>query len=896
MNRQIDRSKPFLTKPQIKITDTGLSVSALGKTVEFEGEILKAEGGDFTCLTKTDGMKIVAILKAKDDCVLEEYRYFEGVWKGVEEICVAKTAVSGICAFLHAGDISFFLSLDFPYSDISQEGMKVTIGVDPSDKVKKGKIYEPHTLSIGATRLAGERSQEHDLAEIEAFSEYVMAGMPENFRGEKPIFSTTCITNRMTDVREGRIFYSMNDNPTLTLSPETIKEEVRLCGELGIEYYQAFEGFFDWEEDGSSEKNLKEIVALGKELGVRVGDYMTTLGLHCPHYNYHDRYNKNEETWITDRDGTKRALLCYGKKETVDYLKNTIVRSIKRNGEQMICLDGDACCQCFAKDHGHHPGSWYAQVRGLVEFMKALDGTSPLFMTWSNAGNWLQFMPKLLWYNQNVYLSDPHPRNYSASLNVLKYLGDVRREQMVTVHEKYFVPYCLFTNCEYYAFRHSRVADDEVFEYSFLQGLAVTPNMCVGEMRTFFERTMSKKLPKVKAFMRKWFSYIRENIDCWKNVQRLGDTPDQGANEAYSHMNGNRGFITFVNQNCYAQKFSFRLDGSIGLAGKKGDRFILSEIYPGEHLLAEQTLPGPLYGEEITLDIPAYSVRYIRIDPYDEDEEVRLYGAAGKMLKTSDGGYEFSITEEAGRRIPAAVWFKEGIPDVRVRTVPTVPKYTFPSFVENLRFANNNVARFDLIMPRERFRAEIQGWSVDGSEKKYRLTQDVSDFSGGYIHNLYRENQSVVLTANRKHFKKNEKNVCRDETLDNIELPPFEGEPGVPKRRGTVYETSFYVPFIEWNNVSMQYGLDEVIELVFSDCALVDDIKARLNGRDIQVHEFRNINREMKSFYIELTGDVGSGSVNSLRVEVKWNESEVKRRFKDPEKAVSDEFAVLGRD
>ncbi len=266
------------------------------------------------------------------------------------------------------------------------------------------------------------------------------------------------------------------------------------------------------------------------------------------------------------------------------------------------------------------------------------------------------------------------------------------------------------------------------------------------------------------------------------------------------------------------------------------------------------------------------------------------------MLKTSDGGYEFSITEEAGRRIPAAVWFKEGIPDVRVRTVPTVPKYTFPSYVENLRFAKNNVTRFDLIMPRERFPVEIQGWSVDGSEKKYRLTQDVSDFSGGYIHNLYRENQSVVLTANRKHFKKNEKNVCRDETLDNIELPPFEGEPGVPKRRGTVYETSFYVPFIEWNNVSMQYGLDEVIELVFSDCALVDDIKARLNGRDIQVHVFRNINREMKSFYIELTGEVGSGSVNSLRVEVKWNESEVKRRFKDAEKAVSDEFAVLGRD
>jgi hypothetical protein len=127
---------------------------------------------------------------------------------------------------------------------------------------------------------------------------------------------------------------------------------------------------------------------------------------------------------------------------------------------------------------------------------------------------------------------------------------------MVTVHNKYFVPYTAFSNCEYYAFRRSRVADDEFFEYSFLQGLAVTPNICLGEMRTFFERTSSKNLPKVKSFIKKWLKFIRDNIDCWKFVYQLGDSPNAGANEAYAHINGKKGFICLVNQT--TMKMSFR--------------------------------------------------------------------------------------------------------------------------------------------------------------------------------------------------------------------------------------------------------------------------------------------------------------------------------------------------
>ena len=272
----------FLVCPEVAISDTGLSISALGETITFSGNVFtahtNAELDTVVSLLSSDVAVLSPECKVLKNGRMDEYKYFDGTFGGFDEMVIAETGLCGIGVFLRTGGVSFFLSLDFPYSRIDHDkDKKASIGVDPLDPLKAGQTYTPHTLSIGAVCLSGNMSGRYDRAEIEAFSEYIQARMPKNFNGDRPIYSSACITNRMTDVREGRIFWSMYDNPTLTLDPETLKKEVRMCAELGIEYYQLFEGYYDWEEDGSSEKALKEIVALGKSLGVRVGDYMTPL-------------------------------------------------------------------------------------------------------------------------------------------------------------------------------------------------------------------------------------------------------------------------------------------------------------------------------------------------------------------------------------------------------------------------------------------------------------------------------------------------------------------------------------------------------------------------------------------------------------------------------------------
>ena len=892
MSERDNKSRPFLLPVESIFCSDGLLLKCGEEQVKFCGKVFSAacDTALHQKVMRDEEGRIVVTCRGEMDGVIEEYCYFDGSWEGVSEITVAKTRLTGIGVFLRTKTVSFFLSLDFPYSKITEEDNRVTIGCDPKDKIRKGENYYPHTLTIGAAALRGEMVGQFDYAEIEAFSEYILSRMPKHFRGERPIFSSTCITNRMTDVREGRIFYSMYDNPTLTLDPETLKEEVRLCAELGIEYYQVFEDYFDWEEDGSSERNLRELVQLGKELGVRVGDYMTAIEGCCWHYNYHDR-KIGEPSMYALEEGGERRFLCYGDERVVEMLRNTILESVKRNEEEMICLDGNAAVVCYDEAHGHNPGSLYAHIRGLVTFMSELNAVSPYFMTWSNAGNWVEFMPKLLWYNQNVYLTDPHPREYSSALNNLKYYGDCRREQMVTVHNKYFVPYSAFTNCEYYAFRHSRVSDYEFFEYSFLQGLAVTPNICLGELRTFLERTPSGKLAYVKNFMKKWMSFIRENIDCWKHVLRLGDLPGAGANEAYAHINGNRGFICFVNQNQCAQQFTFRLDTSIGLCGVEGERWLLSEIYPGEYPIAEQSLPGPLYGEEITLTIPAYSVRFIKIEPwFAAPSGIRLYGINGKEVRKGNNVL-FDITAECGKIIPAALWCDNGnaVGSLSAETVKTVPKYWFLSSISEEKRSGNG-ARFAIHMPRDRFERELSVWKTDGDETAYRLNQSNSDFCGGYLHNLYREDQHIVLTAS---LSEQPEEIENKETVHPPEQEKLHNLPAPPIRQAAAYECELKIPFIEWPAMSNGYGDDEVIELVFRDDRSVQSVKAYLDGREVPVYAYRYPPApEMKTYYVELVGEVKSGSVSRLRVEILWTETE--ERIKKYDAAAKEGAQVVG--
>lgn len=874
----VDYSKSFLCPTEIVLSENRLKIVGLGAQIEFCGKILSLNAqGTLKTSLKVNGQTIEPRCLAESDCKIEDYQYFDGQWSGADEIETAETNCSGIAAFLRKGKVSFFLSLDFPYCKIDRDGARVTIGCDPADRVKAGEIYCPHTLTVGACMLTGVKVGKFDRAEIEAFSEYILQRMPEKFKGDRPIYSATSITNRMTDVRDGRVFYSMYDNPTLTLDADTLKEEVKLCGELGIEYYQLFEGYFDWEEDGSSERNLKEIMKVGKEAGVRIGDYMTTLELNCWHYNYHSRRVRDESLLAMD-EGGNRYYLCYGNDKTVEMLENTIIPSILRNGEEMICLDGNAVVPCFDASHGHNPGSYYGLIRGLVNFMKKLNAVSPYFMVWTNAGNWIEFMPKLLWYNPNVYLTDPHPREYSSAVNLLKYYGDCRREQMVSVHNKYFVPYTAFTNCEYYTFRHSRVNDMAFFEYSFLQGLAVTPNICFGELRTFLERIPVKFYQYARGFIKKWLAFIRENIDAWKYVYQVGDSPNPGANEIYAHVNKDHGFICLVNQDACRHTAKFRLNESVGLRRNQNAKYLLSEIYPQEAPLFGQRLSGAEPDDEIILEVPAYSVRIIRIEPYTALEgDVRVYGIGGKLKREGDA-LTLSVSSESGTRVPIAVSCEnDGIREVAANTVKTVPKYYFPASVTDVK-SGKNAVRFTLNTPREYFNREISQWRVGGGATEYFLDQQNSDFCGGYIHNFYKENQKVDIVVSLTEGAKEK----ADSAIDVYFAQP-EKKTAPPVRRADEYSAKLDIPFIEYPNLACEIGYDEVLELVFKNSKMVKSVKAELDGKEVPVQEFYYASGSMKAFYIELVGRVASGTQPELKLKVEWDDEFIQTRREEQE-------------
>ena len=865
---QIDWSTSFLKPLCYRLTDHQLILASGGEEIVFTGDLLSltpvvadiqisAVYGDFLTLS---AKAVVA-----EDGLITRVSWFAGAWSGYEQMQIISTGLSSICVFLRKGAVSFFISLDFPYSRINGAA---TVSYDPYDPVKAGESYPVHTLSIGAAWLTGDRpfiGSERglcDRAEIEAMSAYIENRFPSRFN--RPIFTGVSITNRMTDVREGRIFYSMYDNPTLTLDLATVEQELDLHADLGLEYYQVFEGYFDWTNDGRTEEAMAHFMDHARRAGVRAGDYVHPGELYCPHYNYEHRYFDKPE-WRALWDGGKRGELCFGCDDFVSFLSGELCASIKKHGEEIICLDMLRIAPCHDVRHGHADGDLYRQIRGLVRFMDDLSATGPEFLTWTNSGSWQEFMPKLIWHNPNAYLTDPHARHYSSSLNMLKYYGDCRREQMVSVHNKYFIPYASFTNCEYYIFRFSRVEDLQFFEYSFLQGLCVTPNICLGELRTFIERIPSGKVAACKAFIRKWLGFMKEHFDIWRHTSQIGDSPAPGANEIYAHIKGDRGWICLINQNHQTQTARFSLDETIGLSG--ASHYLLTEEYPSTAPVAEQRLPCAGAGDALSLAVPPHAVRIIRIEPYQQaGAGLRLYGIDGRISR-SGSDYHIEVSGESGRTYDLALVCEPGriLADLQAEAIPTVPMYTFPPKLEQME-TDGPAARFRLTMPRDVFERELLLWTVDGSAP-VRLGLANSDFCGGYIHNFYRENQAVRLRLTTAGAVSGA--AVAAGLMPAIERP----EPVYPAipRRAAVYETEFDVPFIEWNTSVSCIGYDEVIELVFSDASLVRTLKTAIDGKPCDIYRLYYPVRSMSAYCLELHGYVRSGSRAKLRLEVEWD-------------------------
>ncbi|MHB1483462.1 MAG: alpha-amylase family protein [Saccharofermentanales bacterium] len=854
--------------PVCEFTFSGESVVFTGKLFSFTADRTDAS---FVCThEKAQFITFSSEMHATGNTLLSEIRWLDGEFEKGAELVKQSTSLSDNFLFVRKNGVSFIFSLDFPYSRIDG----CTISYNPDVTLEIGGSYIPHSLTVTACRLSGVKSGLFDIAEIEAASDYVENRHPVRF--ERSMNIMTGITNRMTYCRENMIFYSMYDNPTLTMDIETIYKEIDLCEELGIEYYQLFEGVFDWIYPEKTRAALEKLAKYAASKDIKIGDYVHPGELYCPHYNYENRKVEKPEWRIRRADG-QTGQLCLGCDEYQSFIKQRLVEHNIRHGEKLICMDMLYIEPCYNEKHGHPQGDVYKQVAGLVDLMEALNEISCDYLCWTNSGNWIEFMPKLVWYNQNIYLTDPHPREYVPVLNALKYLGDCRREQMVTIHEKYMVPYRFYTNCEYYLAPRSRISDIRYYEYSLLQSLAVTPNACFGEIRTFIDRMPHKQVPEFKKFIRKWLCFIGENYEYWKKTIRCGDLPGTGAIEIYSHIISDSGYICLVNQNTFPVTANVRLDCSIGL--DSGDRFELAEIYSHEFLLCGSAVPYSSYGDAVDLKIGPESVRYIKISPFKETQAALVFGAEC-VIQESGNGYEIYLEDEQGITKDIVLYMKSGerLVSVSARHISTVKMYTFDTKATIIS-QKDNIAIINLQFPRRPAIKEVTEWTRGPGGGSLQLPADGFGFQGGLISGCFSEKQKICLDiVTEKCTSPDEGTLRIDPERINSSGHDFDNDriarhnKVVKHRLKETLTTEFFIPFIEPMDFGTKpsYDNDCVMLLAFDDPSKVSGIKVWLDGSEIEVRKYRNaMKRDWFTYYIELTDNINPGLIK-MTIEINW--------------------------
>jgi hypothetical protein len=568
---------------------------------------------------------------------------------------------------------------------------------------------------------------------------------------------------------------------------------------------------------------------------------------------------------IKGKAGNVEGPECMGVKAYMDILKSRLLEHNKQYGLQLICLDFLNIRPCYATDHNHPQGDTYQQILALVELLKSLNEIDPEFMVWSNSGNWLDLMPKLFWYNPNVYLTDPHVRHYSSHLNVLKLLGDGRREQMVSVHESHFVPYRAFTNYEYYLSPNSRLADSKIFEYSFLQGLAVTPNIGLGEVRSFLDRIPAKDAHKNKAFIQRWLSFVKNNYDVWKHTSRLGDLPGIGAAEVYGHIRKDKGYLCLVNQNSFTVSKTLKLDGSIGLTGTAG--FLLEEIYPGKGPIAEQAIPYARREDSITFTMAPYTVRIIEVKGREKLAGPGFYGISPKQVERTDSGYKamISIPQGVQRNIGIVLPVTERITKISAKHAGIVPMYTFPASAKVIR-QSGNLAYIEVTGPREAAPRELNYWKINNDTALTIFPgTDHKGFLGAIVHNAFSENYDIVLAIETEKNNNPTEKVLMPRQHSKANKRIF-----LPMAGVVSYTTQFVLPFIEQYGRERNVEEDPLIELIFDQPNKIQNISATINNKAVSVQQYRNpINGAFFTYYISLNKNVTPGPTE-LRVTVTY--------------------------
>lgn len=834
----------------------------------------------------------------------------------VEEVClwigasssaplVASTSVQDIAAFYRQDDRGMFVSLDFPYSRIPNADGITRVTYPPHEKLEAGRTYTCHSLTIGATSVTGSGRYGFDDGEVEAMDSYVQEHVKPRF--ERPMFVTTCINNRYTMPREDIIFYTFKDHPTLSLNQDLLWKELALMPKFGMEYYQLWPGPFDSVPGDPDPEFVRKTVAYARRHGMRIGDYSSVNMIFCLHYNNYRNSLENHPEW-----GIKPSDICLGNQKYVAFYRDMVVENDRKYGFEIHCLDFLTLNECNNPEHGHALGkdSLYAQVRGLVEILEGINGVSDQMMSWSNAGDWGLLLPKLGWWNHNMYLTDPFIASPWQGLNMTRLLDDARREQMVSLHHSRFVPYRSLTNCQYFFCQNSIVPDIRNYQYGALSTIAVTPNLCFGEVgddRPWLNRLAEAEKDQVISFYSKWTRLLKDNFNLWKKTYQLGDNPGMGSLEIYSHASGNRGFIFVVNPQYWTRTAQVPLGESLGFSGS--GRVEIAELHPVERLRLTEHGPFPLLGSTLRMTVPAQTVLVLEVRPAPERiAGPRLAGVPGTVEKTPDG-YLIKTRGQQGTSERAALLLppgKDRIAAVTVRDYPKQPKRDWSPTPVTLLASGPEGAVVDLTFRRDLAPTDLREWRVrpgsladgaasgwekalpEGVAARFPLFSDlepgavplplwddaadkaglgpIADFCGGFVENAFSEVQETWIdlrTGEPPAGLPKRAPVTRAQTAALRPLP----ELAKRMEAGWWAETTFHLPFMYAYACEPFFDEHTFLVLPFVRQARVAQVKAWINGQPLEVRDYSYPrNRNLACFYADLVGTGAKGGENRLVV------------------------------
>jgi hypothetical protein len=793
-----------------------------------------------------------------------------------------------ICAFLEARGYGAFFSLDFAYSEIQWTGNLLSIGYQPFVKLKAGEQYESHAVTFQAYRLTGKKQGAYDSAAAEAFRRYIRFDYARpHLNG--PQFFYTSIVNRFTEVdktvppaKEGEkpirntIFYTLSDANYYMLHPEKIPEEIDFCKSLSMDVCQLYEGPFEWIPGNPAASLAKRIGEYARNRGVKLGLYTGANQLTAPHFNHYAQDKGRPEWKLLTADG-KREAYCWGSPEFKKWFTDVLIETSINFNFQDANFDFLKIAPCFDPKHGHAIGEKgiYRQVLNLVSSLDTVRAAVPGYVYDSNLG-WPPFVPKIARSMDAFYLTDPHFTTYFPSLNATEQLDNSRRFQMVSYFLNHLTPVEYFRNCEYFVVPDSVIPDSKIFEFGILQGLALTPNLQLGEARALFDRFSPAQQEDARRFLARWTSFVRQNFELYANTLILSGMPKLGQVEIYAHATEDRSVVFLVNPNPFPAEASFAVNESIGLSG--AGPFLIHELYPEDRLLNLAASKS----EHFAISVPSRTVRVFEIgrEPGYSTRPLRITGAPASYDRFANH-YRITLEGNQGDSRAIGLYLPDGERLTKVESNgQALQTHRAPGGYS-----------LAVLFPKEKVEEQVQNWVVrpasleqgtaeqlwkaaaaDDSLRFPQLASSapVANFLGARIENLLNERYSRELLVYFEPGKIPES--------DTGVAPPVEANPPPPNLQSAGnswwYTARFPVAYVQ-GFIPPAPNDHNYISLNFAKPGEVSVVKAWLNGKEVPVEIFQYWRGPAwaKNYYIDGTKHGLKRGENTVALFVKYETS-----------------------